>query len=79
MCRRILAVMLISSAGSEAVRHKIVEVVHRELIVKHIPIVLRRRPAAFLAASAVHFGGIGDTGGDRGCVCAAAVACTAPC
>jgi len=54
-----------------------VEVVHGELIVEDIPILLRRRPAAILAASAVHFGGIGG-GGGRGCVCAAAAGLHSP-
>lgn len=69
-------VLLVGHTWSEAVRHHI-EVVHRELIVKYIPILLRRRPAALLAASAVHPGGVG--GGGRECVCAAAAAYTAPC
>ena len=55
-----------------------VEVVHGELIVEDIPILLRGRRAALLATSGVHVGGIGGNGG-RGCVCAAAAACTAPC
>jgi hypothetical protein len=67
--------MLLPHARSEPIRHH-VEVVHRKLIVKHIPVLLRWRRAAVLATSAVHSG---DTGGGRGCVCAAAVAYTAPC
>ena len=69
-------VLLVGHAWSEAVRHHI-EVVHRELIVEHIPILLRGRPAALLTASAVHPGGIGGVG--RECECAAAAAYTAPC
>lgn len=59
---------------SEAVRHE-VEVVDGKLIIEHIPVLLRRRPAAVLAASAVHAGGDG-----RGCVCVRPRrASTAPC
>jgi hypothetical protein len=54
-----------------------VEVVHGELIVEDIPVLLRRRRAALLAASAVHDGGVGD-GGGRGCVCAAAAGLHSP-
>jgi hypothetical protein len=54
-----------------------VEVIHGELIVEDIPILLRGRPAALLAASGVHFGGIGGSGG-RECVCAAAAGLHSP-
>jgi hypothetical protein len=54
-----------------------VEVVHGKLIVEDIPILLRGRPAALLAASGVHFGGIGGIGG-RECVCAAAAGLHSP-
>jgi hypothetical protein len=54
-----------------------VEVVHGELIVEDIPVFLRGRRAALLAASGVHVGGIGGNGG-RGCVCAAAAGLHSP-
>jgi hypothetical protein len=69
MYGRILAMTLVLFPGgvrTEAICDH-VEVVHGELIVEDIPIFLRRRRAAFLAASAIHFGGIGGNGG-RGCV-----------
>jgi hypothetical protein len=54
-----------------------VEVVHGELVVEDIPVLLRGRRAALLAASGVHVGSIGGNGG-RGCVCAAAAGLHSP-
>lgn len=66
---------LAGAVWSEAVRNH-VEVVYGEFIVKHISILLCGRPAAILAASAVHAGVFG--GSARGCVCAAAMGLHSP-
>lgn len=69
---------LAGAVWSEAICNH-VEVVYGEFIVKHISVLLCGRPAAILAASAVHAGGVGGVGGSaRGCVCAAAMGLHSP-
>lgn len=66
---------LAGAVWSEAICNH-VEVVYGEFIVKHISVLLCRRSATILAASAVHSGGVG--GSARGCVCAAAMGLHSP-